>query len=211
MIEGAPPRPQLGFPGIPGQVLGLVSSDTNAQHTVHTYTATRTRPAALQRPSRAPGRSAGEPSSRAPACLQARTAARWAEGMRSRCSRIARRPRCAQRAQVEAELATCAPTSNGTLSDSSVSEVEGAAKSFMRQCSRSAPMAGGSRSRWWSSCRHQQHLAPRDGTPCSDARLHPARPRTARSAHQRLHTRFLQRRATARVQESTCAGVAMER
>ena len=163
MIEWAPPRPQLGFPGIPGQVLGLVSSATNAHNTVHTYTATRSRQAALQRPTRAPGRSAGEPSSRAPACLQARTAARWAEGMRSRCSRIARRPRCAQCAQVEAELATCAPTSNGTLSDSSVSEVDGAAKSIMRQCSRSAPMAGGSRSRWWSSCRHQQHLAPRDG------------------------------------------------
>ena len=140
-----------------------MSSATNAQNTVHTYTATRTRPAALQRPTRAPGRSAGEPSSRAPACLQARTAARWAAGMRSRCSRIARRPRCAQRAQVEAELATCAPTSNGTLSDSSVSEVEGAAESIMRQCSRSAPMAGGSRSRWWSSTMHQQHLAPRDG------------------------------------------------
>ena len=106
---------------------------------------------------------AGEASSRAPACLQTGAAACWAEAIKNGCRRTARRPRGVQRAQVEAELATCAPTSNGTLSDSSVSEVEGAAKSFMRQCSRSAPMAGGSRSRWWSSTMHRQHLAPRDG------------------------------------------------
>ena len=106
---------------------------------------------------------AGEASSRAPACLQTGAAACWAEAIKNGCRRTARRPRGAQRAQVEAELASCAPSTIGASSDRSVSQVEGAALITMGQCSWSAPMAESSRSCWLSSTMHQQHLARRDG------------------------------------------------
>ena len=106
---------------------------------------------------------AGEASSRDPACLQTGAAACWAEAIKNGCRRTARRPRGAQRAQVEAELASCAPSTIGASSDRSVSQVEGAASSTMGQCSWSAPMAESSRSCWLSSTMHQQHLARRDG------------------------------------------------
>ena len=106
---------------------------------------------------------AGEASSRAPACLQTGAAACWAEAIKNGCRRTARRPRGAQRAQVEAELASCAPSTIGASSDRSVSQVEGAASSTMGPCFWSAPMAESSRSCWLSSTMHQQHLARRDG------------------------------------------------